>query len=363
MSNKLNLFFLTLAHACVDAVCAMTVMQNKTIVAPMLLFWFVIGYDFLAFVTQPFVGLLIDKYRHKKEMVLLSFILLIIGLITPLHQWIRILFVGLGNSLFHVAAGADVLEKSENKMWPLGVFVSTGAIGLTIGVQYPDHFYIRLFFVSLIGLLFLAIFLTDNKEKLPFKEIQQKSAVQSINMFIPVGLLFCITIRSFMGFAKSPPFTDMVLLPLILSAFVFGGKFIGGFLCDKWGIKRVVLFSVPTACLLYFLGTDNYLIWGTAQLFINISMPITLYLLYRCMPNRPAFSFGLAAAFLTPGFLLALYKYPVPDFVFGIIFALNLILLLTADKVITRYQNKTIPVAHDSKLDTDNKKNIFKRHL
>ena len=36
-------------------------------------------------------------------------------------------------------------------------------------------------------------------------------------------------------------------------------------------------------------------------------MPITLYLLYQAMPNRPAFSFGLAASFLLPGLVLALY--------------------------------------------------------
>ncbi len=329
--SQTNLTFYTLAHTCVDAICAITVMQNSHLFLPTLMFWFVIGYDLLAFATQPFIGFLIDKCHRKKELILFSFILLMIGFMAPFHQWIRILLVGIGNSLFHVGAGAKVLESSHHKMWPLGVFVSTGTIGLTLGSQYPNNFYIQALFIGLLALIFCGLLLTDSNKS--SSHIELFTPIK-IPLWVPTSLLFCISIRSFMGFAKPIPFTDITFLPVIISIFVFGGKFIGGFLCDRFSISLVVIVSVPVACLCYFLGPLNYLVWGMAQFLVNLSMPITLFLLYRCMPNRAGFSFGLAAAFLIPGLFIALLPISVPDFIFGIIFAINLTLLLAANKII-----------------------------
>ena len=37
------------------------------------------------------------------------------------------------------------------------------------------------------------------------------------------------------------------------------------------------------------------------QLLLNLTMPVTLWLLYRWMPDSPGFAFGLAASALWPG--------------------------------------------------------------
>ena len=37
------------------------------------------------------------------------------------------------------------------------------------------------------------------------------------------------------------------------------------------------------------------------QLLLNLSMPVTLWLIYRAMPDSPGFAFGLAASALWPG--------------------------------------------------------------
>ena len=37
------------------------------------------------------------------------------------------------------------------------------------------------------------------------------------------------------------------------------------------------------------------------QFLLNLTMPVTLWLLYRAMPAEPGFAFGLAAAALWPG--------------------------------------------------------------
>ena len=40
------------------------------------------------------------------------------------------------------------------------------------------------------------------------------------------------------------------------------------------------------------------------QFALNITMPVTLYLIYRLYPDSPGFAFGLAASALWPGSLL-----------------------------------------------------------
>ncbi len=346
------LFWYTLAHFTVDAVCAVTVLRNEPLFSPALLFAFIITYDLLAFATQPFVGLWLDKFTRKKEMVLLSLCMLAVGFTAPLSPGIQIVLVGLANSLFHVAAGAQVIEKSGHKMAPLGVFVSTGAVGLVLGQQYPNMPILQICFAALIAILFTGILFTSDNTPAPANKAPKPTPVSA---WVPVALLFCISIRSFMGFAKTAPFGGMAFLPFFLVAFVFAGKFIGGFLCDKWGIRTIVWISVPLAALFYFVGPVHPVFWGLGQFFVNISMPITLYLLYRCMPNRPAFSFGLAASFLIPGFFVSLFKIPVSDFVFSLIFATNLVLLLWAHKKL--YPNKTTPVPNDNRLAINVRKN------
>ena len=45
----------------------------------------------------------------------------------------RHFILGIGNCLYHVGGGVDVLHFSETRQWMLGVYVSPGAIGLFLG--------------------------------------------------------------------------------------------------------------------------------------------------------------------------------------------------------------------------------------
>ena len=46
------------------------------------------------------------------------------------------LIIGLGNCLFHVAAGTVTLKESRSA-GPLGIFVAPGALGLAAGTLWP----------------------------------------------------------------------------------------------------------------------------------------------------------------------------------------------------------------------------------
>ncbi len=325
----------TLAHACVDGVSVLTVFQNQFFYEYKEIFFFTIIYNIIAFAGQPFAGLILDKTNRKKEIVLFSFLLLFEGFFLPLPKLMKVILVGVGNCLFHTAAGAEILIKAKEKMWPLGVFVSTGVLGLTLGTIFWDSAKIQTVTLALLAILFVLICFIPQL-KITHTEIKTKIKYAFL---IACALLFCISIRSFMGFAKSVKF-DIALLPLIIAFFVFAGKFIGGFLCDKFGTKKVILISVPLATLFFFLGPLNIVFWGLAQLCVNISMPITLFLLYKVTPMRPAFIFGLAASFLLPG-LFIVYWVPIQtqNWMFLTIFVINYILLLLSFKGIYEKQN------------------------
>jgi hypothetical protein len=89
----------------------------------------------------------------------------------------------------------------------------------------------------------------------------------------------------------------------LLTAFVFAGKALGGFVCDRLGAKKAALISIPaaTVCIALFYGSAAASLLG--QLLLNLTMPITLWLLYCAMPDAPGFAFGLAASALWPGTL------------------------------------------------------------
>lgn len=328
--KKSYLFLYTLAHACIDGLCAITLFQTLPYNYPNFLFLFILFYNILAFATQPIIGFILDDTSRKKEFILISFLLLATGFLLPCCQYLRLLLVGIANAFFHVAAGAEVLEQSNDKMYPLGIFVSTGAIGLMLGTLYPDNILLKTSF------LILLIFLLFYIWALPTLKSIHRNIKKTIKLplWVPVALLFCISIRSFMGFARYAPFEGIIWLPLFFAIFVFAGKALGGILCDYFTIRRIILFSSPLAAFFYFLGPLNYWIWALGQLFINFSMPITLYLLYKAMPNKPAFSFGLAASFLLPGWFAAFFLHDLPNWIFIIIFMTNFVLLWMADQKI-----------------------------
>lgn len=49
--------------------------------------------------------------------------------------WVALAAACVGNALFHLTAGAFVLEKSPGRSGPIGLFISTGALGLMAGQQ------------------------------------------------------------------------------------------------------------------------------------------------------------------------------------------------------------------------------------
>ena len=64
---------------------------------------------------------------------------------------IACIIAGIGNALFHVGGGIDVLNISEKKASLSGIFVSTGAMGIFLGSKSASWGFNKYYIVILIN--------------------------------------------------------------------------------------------------------------------------------------------------------------------------------------------------------------------
>ena len=116
-------------------------------------------YNVLAFLTQPLTGLLADRMRERHWMLLAAVVLMLVAVMTvtfglPFAGYLAPVLLGIGNSLFHVWGGKQVVLKAGNDMRAMGLFVSTGAFGLAVAMVF---FSLSLLYIFLLALCLLAV--------------------------------------------------------------------------------------------------------------------------------------------------------------------------------------------------------------
>ena len=315
----MTLFLNALAHFLVDALSITTLfsagVSGDTLLTGVLL------YNTLAFSTQCVVGLAMDRFGHCRASESAAFALVLLGFALPLPFFARITLVGLGNSLFHVAAGTVTLRRSGGKAWPLGVFVAPGAFGVTLGTLFPRFGWLLACLMALTA----AALLLQKVEDAP--TLTETGEAKGFPLW-PVALLsVAVAVRALGGVAVSFPWKQTAFHAFLMTFFVFAGKTAGGFVCDQLGAKRSAWLSIPLAavCIAFFSASMPLSLLG--QLLLNLTMPVTLWLLYRLMPDSPAFAFGLAASALWPGTIAGyfiqlsgpwLWALVIASFCFGI---------------------------------------------
>ena len=295
-----------IAHLLVDGVCLAALFgagaqDSQLMVAVML-------YNTLAFTTQCLVGLWTDRTGLSRKAEPLAMILVAAGYFLPAGLLIRVVLIGLGNSFFHVCGGTVTLEQSRGRASPLGVFVAPGALGVIFGRLWPKLG--PAFSICLIVLAAL-IFVTYRKESpqkiLPPAEDLHDSLPDYRGSAFPLLatalLTVAVAVRAIGGSCAEFPWNTGAVTAIAMTFFVFAGKTAGGFVCDRLGASKSSAVSiVPAALLIAFLSASMPASL-LGQFLLNLSMPVTLWLLYKLMPDEPGFAFGLAASALWPGTL------------------------------------------------------------
>ena len=282
-----------LAHFAVDLGCAYVLFSGNPAGATGFLL-----YNFFAFAMQMPLGLLADRLgRGRWFAVLGTALVLAVKLLPGLAFW-SVCLLGLGNALFHIGGGVDVLHSSGSHAAPLGIFVSPGAFGIYLGAvwgngQAPGWPVLVLLTVSL--LLMLTLRSADGA--------QPAAVVLPDKSLLPwAGLLFLVVVlRSYGGMAGSYSWKTGLWIPAAVMAVVMG-KACGGLAADRLGPEKTSALSLLLAAGCFLLGGQA--VFGLLALFLfHMTMPITLFALARAMPGCRGFSFGLLTFALFLGFL------------------------------------------------------------
>lgn len=294
-------FIYALCHFAVDLGCAFSVFSGSRAGAFGLLL-----YNFFAFAMQMPLGLLADRYGGNRWFALSGTLLVALVCCLPRFDLIGMIILGLGNALFHIGGGLDVLQHSGTRASPLGVFVSPGAFGLFLGTLWGDQFQSRLPVLVLLLACAALILLVSGMQP---ASVRPPLSFPGAKLLPWALLLFLVVVlRSFGGMQASFSWKTGLWSWAAIAAVVLG-KTCGGILTDRFGAVPVSVASLLAAALLFWFSSVP--ICGVLALFcFNMTMPITLFALAQAMPGCKGFSFGLLTFALFLGFLPTYFGVP-----------------------------------------------------
>ncbi|MBQ6669814.1 MAG: hypothetical protein IJM72_07160 [Deltaproteobacteria bacterium] len=290
----------TLLHFAVDGVCAANLARyawDEPRLEPILLYFGI--YNLIAFGGQWAMGWWLDcRSRHIAPSLILSSLLLAAGCLEGLGILWQAVFLALGNCLFHSAGGSLILRGSRNFSEP-GIFVSSGAVGLALGL-YGFCGITPFLLLCLAGGAALAALVHFRglpefavADPIASDEAAPRDTGTAALVFAAFLLLACVVLRGANGGGTSG---YVLLFPCVFAL----GKVLGGLCADHFGYNKTVL----AIFLLGFLALQWQGLLPALLLALswNMTMPLTLRLLHRCRPDRPGLMFGLAAGCLLPGY-------------------------------------------------------------
>ena len=320
-------------HFLVDFACAF--LMFRSIAGTPDAYLCVLIYNFCAFAMQMPLGVIADKWNRNYLFAIFGCVLvgLAYGLVhIPVAA---VIVVGIGNAMFHIGGGIDVLNISEKKLCALGVFVSPGAFGIYYGAMLGkgsgfSAAFIPCALIAAAGLIFMSY--RAQRGTYPKNAAFSLEGIGSKRIFIAAACLFLVVcLRSFAGLTLNFSWTSVGHWGTALLCAVVFGKTIGGFAADRFGLIKTAFVSLGIASLL-FLFPANAPAGVTALLLFNMTMPITLWAMAKIIPGAKGFAFGLLTFGLFLGFLPVYLGVKISAglfWLFALLAALSLGLLLT----------------------------------
>lgn len=265
----------------------------------------VIGYDVLAFATQPLLGLAADKLGLAAQASALGCALAAAGVwLASLSPVAAVAAGALGNALFHAGGGALSLRLRPGSALEPGLFVAPGALGLFIGRQTGGT---ELFMPWVLTLLLAASALVAPALRMPRMPV--KPAFPAVRGFglVAAALLGTVAVRSLVGSCVGFPWAAGWPQGLLLAVAVFAGKAAGGALGGRLGWRNVAAAGLLLSAPLLAFGHTSPWASLAGLLCFNMTMAVTLAGLGKMMPGYEGFAFGLTAAAIVAGMTPAIF--------------------------------------------------------
>ncbi len=318
------------AHFIVDFACAF--LMFSTISRSPDWYICILLYNFCAFALQMPLGGLADAWNRNSLFAGLGCLLVASSFGLWSLPILATIVVGIGNAMFHVGGGVDILNISQEKSSALGIFVSPGALGLYLGTILGKASSLHIIFIllALVGAVaFIYItYRSQGGQYPPNAEFSLESSISKSRLIGAICLFLVVCLRSYVGLTLVFPWKGIGLWGLGLVSAVVLGKMLGGFLSDRFGPLKTSILSLGGASLLFLFPTIPLVGIGSLLLF-NMTMPITLWAMAKIFPGAKGFSFGLLTFGLFLGFLpkyLGLVVSTGP-WVFALMAGISLVLL------------------------------------
>ena len=260
-------------------------------------------YNALAFAFQLPIGALADFLGITRILAAAGCLLVALGALFP-QPLPLCLLIGMGNACFHVGAGREALQLGGAA--PVGRFVAPGALGIFFGPRLAGFPVIR-WLLPLLLVLF-GISLLPGQRKQPAETAGFPSIPAAVCMFLTVLL------RSYIGTVLRYPQLSLFGWALAFSLCIFGGKFLGGILADRFGFFPSSLCTQTAATALLTLSLFYPPLALPGILFFNTTMAVTAAALHRSFPRFPGTMFGLTTLALFLGVLPRLLGWENPLF-------------------------------------------------
>ena len=301
-----------IAHFFIDFACAFLVI-GLLVEAPngylSLLF-----YNFCAFALQMPIGLLADRFKRNALCAAMGCGL--VALAFPLGEitMLSAILAGVGNGMFHIGGGIEVLNVGKEKPTLLGIFVSPGALGIYLGTLLGKKgSRSEGMVVSALILMLILILVFQYLDKKNFRSANAVLTLQSIGSaktITAIGcLLLVVILRSYIGMISSFAWKSDVMWASLLIVAVVLGKIFGGILAIPLGIKRTCILSLGLAAGL-FPFSDIPILGVAAVFFFNMTMPLTLWAMAKLLAGSKGFAFGILTFGLFLGFIPSYLELP-----------------------------------------------------
>ena len=286
--------FFTILHPLVDA-CSVSVL-----VAGGMTWERVIAYNAIAFALQLPIGVLMDELpQFMRGGFLIGTGLTLVAAVLSAFGfggWTILVSACVGNALFHLTAGKHVLDVYDGRGGPIGLFISTGALGLMAGQVWAAKtaaLCLWGFAAALAVGIVAAARAWESPRITPAPAQNDRGAI--LQKLVLVGLVVLIAWRSWAALLAGGRSTEAgAVLMLVGAAVTCVGKVTGGYLAERLGRWKVTAVSIVGSAALAFLCEPSWMAaWLALLVIAQLATGAVLSLVYEKVARRGGMAFGL----------------------------------------------------------------------